>query len=94
MSDIDDFFESANRSCLDAVTFGNGPEKGNTVIDIGFSNINPVIHVPATILGVSTMENWEKSLEILIKPDILCMHTLSVHQYARFSISSTMKKLR
>lgn len=59
MSDIDDFIESSKYlPCVDAVTNGNGPEAGNTVLDIGFSNINPVIHVPATILGVSTMENW------------------------------------
>ena len=60
-NDSDDFLEaSAYLRCLDAVTTGNGPVKGNTVLDIGFSNINPVIHVPATILGVSTMENWGK----------------------------------
>ena len=59
MSDIDMFLESSKyMPCVDAVTNGNGPEAGNTVLDIGFSNINPVIHVPATILGVSTMENW------------------------------------
>jgi opine dehydrogenase len=61
MSDIDDFMETTKYlGCLDAVTTGNGPVKGNTVLDIGFSNINPVIHVPATLLGVSTMENWGK----------------------------------
>ncbi|MCI5865414.1 MAG: NAD/NADP octopine/nopaline dehydrogenase family protein [Cloacibacillus porcorum] len=61
MSDIDDFLESSKYlPCIDAVTQGNGPEAGNTVLDIGFANINPVIHVPATILGVSTMENWGK----------------------------------
>lgn len=61
MSDIDDFMESANYlPCIDAVLQGDGPSVGNTVLDIGFSNINPVIHVPATILGVSTMENWGK----------------------------------
>ncbi len=59
MSDIDDFMESSKYlPCIDAVTYGDGPEAGNTVLDIGFANINPVIHVPATILGVSTMENW------------------------------------
>lgn len=59
MSDIDDFMESSKYlPCIDAVTYGDGPVKGNTVLDIGFANINPVIHVPATILGVSTMENW------------------------------------
>jgi len=61
MTDIDDFMEaSRSLSCIDAVTQGDGPEKGNTVLDIGFSNVNPVIHVPATLLGVSTMENWGK----------------------------------
>ena len=59
MSDIDAFMESSRYlPCIDAVTYGNGPEAGNTVLDTGFANINPVIHVPATILGVSTMENW------------------------------------
>ena len=59
MTDIDDFMEASKYlGCIDAVTQGKGPVKGKTVLDIGFSNINPVIHVPATILGVSTMENW------------------------------------
>lgn len=44
--------------CMDAVSNGYGPVAGDTVLDIGFSNVNPVIHVPASILGVSTMENW------------------------------------
>ena len=61
MTDVDDFMEaSRSLNCIDAVTQGDGPEKGNTVLDIGFSNVNPVIHVPATLLGVSTMENWGK----------------------------------
>lgn len=61
MTDIDDFMEASKYlACIDAVTYGEGPVKGDTVLDIGFSNINPVIHVPATILGVSTMENWGK----------------------------------
>src|SRR6056297_2589254 len=58
MADIEDFMESSKHlPCIDAVTHGDGPVVGNTVLDIGFSNINPVIHVPATVLGVSTMEN-------------------------------------
>jgi len=61
MTDIDDFMETVQYlGCMDAVTYGNGPVKAETVLDIGFSNINPVIHVPATLLGVSTMENWGK----------------------------------
>src|SRR5699024_10707525 len=61
MTDSDAFIESANYlGCLDAMTSGDGAIKGDTVLDIGFSNVNPVIHVPATVLGVSTMENWGK----------------------------------
>lgn len=61
MTDADDFLEASKYlSCMDAVTYGDGAVKGDTVLDIGFSNINPVIHVPATLLGVSTMENWGK----------------------------------
>ncbi len=59
MTDTDDFIEASQYlPCMDAVTQGDGPQKGNTVLDIDFANVNPVIHVPATILGVSTMENW------------------------------------
>ena len=59
MTDIDDFMESTKYlPCMDAITQGNGPVAGDTMLDIGFSNVNPVIHVPASILGVSSMENW------------------------------------
>ncbi len=59
MSDTDDFLESSYYlPCMDAVTKGDGPVKANTVLDVDFANVNPVIHVPATVLGVSTMENW------------------------------------
>ena len=61
MADTDAFLESSRYlACMDAVTTGDGPTRGVTVLDIGFTNVNPVIHVPATILGVSTMENWGK----------------------------------
>ena len=58
-SDTDDFVEAARYlPAMDAVFGGDGPVKGDTILDIDFANVNPVIHVPATILGVSTMENW------------------------------------
>lgn len=61
MSDFDEFCESTEyMGCFDSVTKGDGVVKADTVLDIGFSNLNPVIHVPATLLGVSTMENWGK----------------------------------
>lgn len=59
MSDQADFLASTKYlRCFDAITTGTGVVGGETVLDINFSNINPVIHVPGTILGVSTMENW------------------------------------
>lgn len=59
MTDTPEFIESSKYlPCMDAVTNGDGPSVANTVLDVDFANVNPVIHVPATILGVSTMENW------------------------------------
>ncbi len=57
--DTDKFMKAAKYlPALDSVHQGDGTVKGNTILDIDFANVNPVIHVPATILGVSTMENW------------------------------------
>lgn len=50
--------------CFDAITEGDGAVCGDTVLDIGFSNVNPVIHVPGTVLGVSTMENFSTVLHL------------------------------
>ncbi|MFX1245509.1 MAG: NAD/NADP octopine/nopaline dehydrogenase family protein [Promethearchaeota archaeon] len=50
------FLESAQYfPPLDSVV---NPVEGDTVIDIGLSNVNPMLHVPGTILGVGVMENW------------------------------------
>lgn len=74
MSDIDDFMESVKYfPAMDSVTYGNGPVKGDTMMDIGFSNVNPVIHVPASLLGVSSMENW--SLVYGNAPDSYSMYS-------------------
>ncbi len=74
MSDIDDFIDSTNYlPCMDSVTHGDGPVIGDTMLDIGFSNVNPVIHVPASILGVSSMENW--SLVYGNEPDSYSMYS-------------------
>lgn len=63
MTDNEVFLESANYiPALDAIRFGDGFVEGNTVIDINLSNVNPVIHVPGTILAVSTMENFDTVL--------------------------------
>ena len=58
-TDQEEFLESSKYiGSFDAITQGEGAVGGNTVMDIGFSNVNPVIHVPGTVLGASTMENW------------------------------------
>lgn len=54
-------------------SLGNGPVAGDTMMDIGFSNVNPVIHVPASLLGVSSMENW--SLVYGNAPDSYSMYS-------------------
>lgn len=57
--DTDDFLAASQYlPAMDSVTQGDGPVKGDTILDIDFANVNPVIHVPASVLGVSTMENW------------------------------------
>ncbi|MDO5519540.1 MAG: NAD/NADP octopine/nopaline dehydrogenase family protein [bacterium] len=59
LSDQEDFLESSTfLGCFDSITEGDGATSGNTVLDIGFSNVNPVLHCPGTILGVGVMENW------------------------------------
>ncbi|AET67410.1 glycerol-3-phosphate dehydrogenase [Desulfosporosinus orientis DSM 765] len=58
-TDQEDFLESTKYiPSMDAITKGDGVVGGNTVMDIGFSNVNPVLHCPGTILGVGVMENW------------------------------------
>lgn len=57
--DQDDFLESTKYiPSMDAITNGDGVVGGETVMDTGFSNVNPVLHCPGTILGVGVMENW------------------------------------
>jgi len=59
MTDQEIFLESAKyMGCMDAITNGDGVVGGDTVLDIGFSNVNPVLHCPGTILGVGALENF------------------------------------
>lgn len=39
---------------LDTVDY----DKGDTMLDIGFSNVNPILHVPATVMNIGTIDNW------------------------------------
>lgn len=64
-SDTDVFIESAKYfPPFDSVTFAEddpdfGFQKGDTVLDVALSNINPVVHVPGAILGAAVMQNFE-----------------------------------
>lgn len=58
-TDQETFLKSTEHiGCFDSVTFGDGPVGGKTVLDIGFSNVNPTLHCPGTILGAAVMENY------------------------------------
>lgn len=53
------FLESANYiPALDACREGDGFIPAKTVIDANLSNVNPVIHVPGTVLGAAVMQNF------------------------------------
>ena len=59
MTDQDIFLESSKAiGSFDAITEGDGVTGGQTVLDVGFSNVNPVLHCLGTILGASVMENF------------------------------------
>jgi opine dehydrogenase len=58
-ADQDAFIESGKYlGCLDSIYSGDGPLNADTVLDTGFSNVNPVLHCPGVILGVGVMENF------------------------------------
>ena len=57
--DTEAFLESSKYlPSMDAVTHGQGAVAGDTAMDTGFSNVNPVLHCPGAILGVGVMENY------------------------------------
>jgi len=43
---------------FDGINNGDGVVGGETVLDTGFSNVNPVLHCPGVVLGVGVMENF------------------------------------
>lgn len=58
-SDTEAFLASAKYlPSMDAVTYGDGVVAADTALDTGLSNVNPVLHCPGAILGVSTMQNF------------------------------------
>jgi opine dehydrogenase len=63
-TDTDVFIESAKLfPPFDPVVFSEngddfGFQKGDTILDVSLSNVNPVIHVPGAILGAAVMQNF------------------------------------
>ena len=55
IKDRDVFFKTMEKlPIMDTVT----PLAGGTGIDIGLSNVNPVLHVPATLLITGAVDHW------------------------------------
>jgi len=44
----------ADYPCLDTID----PLRGDTMLDVNFSNVNPLLHVPATLYNAGAIENW------------------------------------
>ena len=74
---------------MDSITCGNGPVAGDTMMDIGFSNVNPVIHVPAS--PARSVEHGELVARLRQCPrtPTPCIRMDSVPRSARCSTSST-----
>jgi len=59
MTDQEVFLESVKYiRAMDAITTGDGPVGADTVMDTGFSNVNPILHCPGVILGAGAIENY------------------------------------
>lgn len=56
------FFMESIRSlaAFDCLLENDGVSDGDTILDADFGNLNAVLHIPTTILGVGVMENWGK----------------------------------
>lgn len=62
-TDTPDFIESAKLiPAFDLITNGLGYQAADTVMDTCFSNANPVIHIPGTILGAAVLQNFDNVL--------------------------------
>ena len=48
--------------------------QGDTVLDIGFCNVNPILHVPAVILNTGAIDNWGKIDHVGHKDVYYCIY--------------------
>lgn len=76
-SDTEAFLESANYfPAVDATRTGDGFVAADTAMDTNFSNVNPVIHVPGSVLGAAVMQNFEPVLNKKLEDYSLYAHAL------------------
>lgn len=97
MTDNEDFLASTRYiGAFDCITNGDGVVAGETVMDTGFSNVNPVLHCPGVILGVGVMENWgviygEEKKDFSIYSHAYCP-SISRVQYGLYQEQQTLAK--
>lgn len=54
-TDRETFFEAMRSfACMDPVDF----IAGDTMLDVNFCNVNPILHVPAVLLNAGAIDNW------------------------------------
>ncbi len=57
------------------------PIAGDTIVDVGFCNVNPILHVPAVLLNLGAIDNWGV-IDHLGAPDVyfnIYRHGFSEH---------------
>ncbi|WP_279009561.1 NAD/NADP octopine/nopaline dehydrogenase family protein [Synergistes jonesii] len=70
-SDREQFFDAMREFApMDSVTF----VAGDTVLDTGFCNVNPILHVPATLLNAGAIDNWGKIDYVGAKDVYYCIY--------------------
>ncbi len=53
--DRDEFFkEMRGFACMDPIDF----LPGDTMLDVNFCNVNPILHVPAVLMNAGAIDNW------------------------------------
>ena len=76
-TDTEVFLESGNYiPAFEAILTGHGLVAADTVLDTNFSNTNPVIHVPGTVLGAAVMQNFESVLGKKLEDYSMYAHAL------------------
>lgn len=92
-TDQEAFLKSTEHiGCFDSVTFGDGPVGGKTVLDVGFSNVNPTLHCPGTILGAAVMENYGRVFGGNDKSDFSIYSHVYTESVSAVQYSFTKKK--